>query len=71
MVNPAQLVKNGITAIRTTFPAADIPGILLSYLDGIHMTFILGVALAGVSVIPALFAPWRNIDAAAALSGGA
>jgi len=69
-VNAAQVVATGATNIRTTFPPEALTGILLSYVDGLHVSFAIGIASAGLSLLPALAAKWRRIDAKAALGGG-
>ncbi|KAI9852710.1 MAG: hypothetical protein M1838_005905 [Thelocarpon superellum] len=69
-VDAAKVVATGATNIRGNFPADTINGILLSYLDGLHISFAIGIALAGGSLIAAFFAPWRKIDAMKAMGGG-
>ncbi|MCJ1486454.1 hypothetical protein MMC06_006631 [Schaereria dolodes] len=68
-VSSAQVVATGASQFRSTFSAAQIPGILVGYLDGLRVVFALSVALAGISVLVALFAPWQRINAMAALGG--
>lgn len=60
-LNPASVVAIGATQIRTSFLASDLPGILLAYMDGLKVGFILAIALAGCSVIVGFFTPWTNI----------
>ena len=66
-VNAAEVVATGATLIRSTFSAADVPGILLSYVDGLRVAFAIGIALGGLSLFPALFSEWRKIDAKKAM----
>jgi len=56
--SPAQVLAVGATQIRVSFAKEDIPGILLSYLDGLHVAFALAIALSVVSFLAAFFAPW-------------
>ncbi|KAL8760860.1 MAG: hypothetical protein Q9184_002970 [Pyrenodesmia sp. 2 TL-2023] len=62
-VSPATVVTTGATSLREAFSAEQLPGIIASYLSGIHLTFILATVLIGISLIAAALAPWRKIDA--------
>jgi len=68
-INPAQVIVTGATEIRNVFPAKDVPGILLSYLAGLHGVFAMTIALAGLTVVVAGFAPWRRINLSAVMGG--
>ena len=61
-VDPRKLILTGATDIRTSFSRAEVSGILLSYLDGLHLVFALTIGLAGLSFIPGLIAPGGRID---------
>ena len=60
-VEPSLVVSTGATQLRSVFSAADIPGILIAYMDGIKLTFVLAIALAGITLPIALFAKWTNV----------
>ena len=60
-VSPALVVATGATELRNVFSAEQIPGIVRAYMDGLKLTFILAVALVGVTVPIAVFAKWRNV----------
>ena len=60
-VSPALVVATGATELRDVFSAAELPGIVQAYMDGLKLTFVLSVALAGVTVPIALVAKWRSI----------
>ena len=60
-VSPAAVLAAGATQLRSTFAAEDIPGILRAYMDGLHVTFYLAIALAGMSVVIACLTEWRNV----------
>ncbi|KAI9871644.1 MAG: hypothetical protein M1830_002659 [Pleopsidium flavum] len=60
-VDSAMVVATGATGLRNVFTAAELPGILLSYMDGLKVTFALATALAGIAVPVSLFSEWRNI----------
>ncbi|MCJ1243670.1 hypothetical protein MMC30_000867 [Trapelia coarctata] len=68
-INPARIIATGATEIRNVFPAKDVHGILMSYLAGLHVVFAMAVALAGLTLVVAAFAPWRRINASAAMGG--
>ncbi|KAL8689624.1 MAG: hypothetical protein Q9218_004750 [Villophora microphyllina] len=61
-VDPAQVVATGATALRDTFSPEQLPGIIASYLSGIHLAFALAIGLIGFSLLAALAAPWRKLD---------
>jgi hypothetical protein len=61
-VDPHKVLQTGATQIWTAFPSAAIPGILHSYLDGLHLVFILAIALGGASFIAGLFASNSKLD---------
>ncbi|KAI4112949.1 MAG: hypothetical protein LQ345_005982 [Seirophora villosa] len=69
-VDPAQVVLTGATSLRQVFSAQQLPGIIASYLSGIHLTFAIATGLIGASLFAAVLAPWRKIDASKA-SGAA
>ncbi|KAI4171620.1 MAG: hypothetical protein LQ343_004098 [Gyalolechia ehrenbergii] len=62
-VSPATVVATGASSLREAFSADQLPGIIASYLSGVRLTFILATGLTGFSLVAALFAPWRKIDA--------
>jgi hypothetical protein len=57
-VSPAEVLAVGATQIRASFAKEDILGIILSYLDGLHVVFALAIALSVISFFAAIFAPW-------------
>ncbi|KAI4250987.1 MAG: hypothetical protein LQ352_005138 [Teloschistes flavicans] len=65
-VSPAQVVQTGATSLRDTFSSEQLPGIIASYLSGIHLAFALAIGLIGFSFLAALVAPWRKIGVAKA-----
>ncbi|MCJ1377897.1 hypothetical protein MMC17_000993 [Xylographa soralifera] len=70
-LNPQAVVAAGAGAIQSTFSADLVPGIVASYLTGLHVSFALTIALAGVSLLVAFFSPWQRINVMAALTAGA
>ncbi|KAL8775751.1 MAG: hypothetical protein Q9203_003776 [Teloschistes exilis] len=63
-ISPAKVVATGATSLRDTFTPEQLPGIIASYLSGIHLAFALAVGLIGFSLLAALAAPWRKIGVA-------
>jgi MFS transporter, DHA2 family, glioxin efflux transporter len=61
-VNAAKVLATGAADIRDVFAQDNIYGILISYLDGLHAVFALAIALSGLSLVVAIFAPWRRIN---------
>jgi hypothetical protein len=61
-VSPAKVLATGATEIRTAFAKGDLHGILLSYLDGLHVAFALAITISGISLAVAVFAPWRRVN---------
>ncbi|KAL2056622.1 hypothetical protein ABVK25_003016 [Lepraria finkii] len=60
-VSPSLVVATGATELRGVFSDADLPGILVAYMDGLKISFALAIALAGVTLPIALLAKWRNV----------
>lgn len=50
-VDPAKLIATGVSEIREAFPADQIPGILLAYMDGLRIPFAIATATAGAACI--------------------
>ncbi len=60
-VSPSLVLATGATELRAVFSAEELPGIVHAYMDGLKLTFVLAVALAGVTLPVALFAKWQNV----------
>jgi len=59
-LNPQQVIATGATELRRVFPD-QITGILEAYMDGLKLTFLLCIVLAGVSVIVSAFPKWVSL----------
>jgi MFS transporter, DHA2 family, glioxin efflux transporter len=70
-VNPHMVVATGATELRKVFEAADIPGILEAYMQGLKVTFALCIALAGISTVIAFASEWRRLHGHGAGHGAA
>ncbi|KAL8871193.1 MAG: hypothetical protein Q9174_002926 [Haloplaca sp. 1 TL-2023] len=69
-VNPTEVVMTGATELRDVFSGDQLTGIIVSYLSGIHLALAIATGLVGGSLLIAILAPWRKIDASKA-SGAA
>ncbi|KAK7050321.1 major facilitator transporter-like protein [Favolaschia claudopus] len=52
---PAALVRNAPTAIYTNLPAELVPGVVKAYIESLKMVYILGIPVAGLSMIATVF----------------
>lgn len=60
-VDIALVVATGASELRKTFDAKDITGILDAYMDGLKLSFLLCIVLAGVGMIVSMFMKWVNL----------
>jgi hypothetical protein len=60
-VSPALVVATGATDLRKVFTAAQLPGILQAYMDGLKVAFILAIALGGFCCIISFFPKWKSL----------
>ncbi|KAI9695776.1 MAG: hypothetical protein M1820_008448 [Bogoriella megaspora] len=66
-VNPGMIVATGATDIRKVFPPEIVPEIIVSYMQALKSTYILAIAMAGMSAVVAFavcFFDWRTIKGA-------
>ncbi|KAF7378123.1 Major facilitator transporter-like protein [Mycena sanguinolenta] len=52
---PASIARNSPTAIYTDLPAVLIPGIVKAYIESLRVVYLIGVPVAGLSILAALF----------------
>jgi hypothetical protein len=50
-VDVVKLIATGVSEIRSVFPAEQIPGILLAYMDGLQISFAIAAATAGAACL--------------------
>lgn len=50
-VDPAKVIATGVSEIRDVFPAEQVHGILLAYVDGLQIPFAIATATAGSACI--------------------
>lgn len=68
-VSATKLIATGATDIRNVFSADQIPGVLNSYLSGLHAAFALTIVSAGLATIAGVFSKWRTIKVNSANGG--
>ena len=61
-VDPATVIATGATQIRTVFPAAQVPGILVAYIAAIKAAFALSIGASGVAFVFSLFNRWKRLS---------
>jgi hypothetical protein len=66
-LNPHEVLQTGATDVWTRFSNAVIPVILQSYLEGLHLVFILAIALGGISFVVGLSATGGKLEISHAL----
>ncbi|KGO77802.1 Major facilitator superfamily domain, general substrate transporter [Penicillium italicum] len=70
-VDPALILKTGATGLRAVVNKADLPGVLHAYNDALTQTFIVGAAVASLSIIGALWVEWKSVKGKNVATGGA
>jgi hypothetical protein len=70
-VDPAVVVLTGVTEIRATFPAAQVPGIVLAYMDGLKVAYALSIGCGCVAVLICAVAKWKNLKGKVVAGGAA
>ncbi|KAI0191321.1 putative efflux pump antibiotic resistance protein [Astrocystis sublimbata] len=63
-VDPHQVIGVGATEIRSTFPADQISGIILAYMDGITIALTIALATVAFSVLLSVLSPWKRLKSA-------
>src|ERR1700712_4442639 len=61
-IDPKEVVGLGATQFRDALPSTAIPGVVLSYMQSLHIVFALATALAGVATLVSLLARWEKIQ---------
>lgn len=60
-VGAGKVIATGATEIRNAFSADQIPGVLNSYLSGLHAAFALAIVAAGLATIAGFLSEWKTI----------
>ncbi|RYP24792.1 hypothetical protein DL765_000338 [Monosporascus sp. GIB2] len=61
-LDPLLVVGTGATDIRRVFPARQIPGILVAYVNGTKAAFAIAVGAAALAFIVTLFSSWERLN---------
>ncbi|KAJ8113440.1 hypothetical protein OPT61_g4434 [Boeremia exigua] len=70
-IDPAVVVSTGATDLRKVFAEDQIPGILMAYMEGLKISFAIGIVSSGIAfVIIVLFQRWNRLDIVAIAGGG-
>jgi hypothetical protein len=67
---PAAIARDSPTTLHTVLPAALIPGVVRAYIESLRIVFVLGVPVAGLSLVAALFVQNIKIVKAAVVPSG-
>lgn len=70
-VDPSAIVMTGATELRTVFPEDQVEGILVAYMAGVKLAFIIAIAASGTAMIGSLFGGWKRLNRDAAKGAGA
>ncbi|KAF3030551.1 hypothetical protein E8E15_007924 [Penicillium rubens] len=70
-VDSALILNTGATGLHSVVDKADLPGVLLAYNDALTQTFIVGAAVASISIIGALCVEWKSVKGKNIAAGGA
>lgn len=71
-VDPLLVVGTGASDLRRVFSQAQIPGILVAYMEGLKTSFAIGIASSGIAfMIIVVFQRWNRLNTAAIANGGA
>jgi hypothetical protein len=60
-VSSLLVITTGASELHRVFSPADLPGVLVSYMDGLKVTFLIGIVLAAVSVVISVFPKWESL----------
>jgi hypothetical protein len=60
-VDPKVVISTGASELSKVFSQADLPGVLAAYMDGLKLTFLICIVLAGASVVVSVFTKWESL----------
>ena len=70
-VNPFSVIVIGATELRTVFRGPELAGVIDAFMDGIQVSFVVAIALAGLAVGAGFVVPWVSVKGKAEVGGGA
>ena len=60
-VDPEVVINAGAAYLRKAVTAAQLPGVLLAYMDGLKQAFIISIACGAIATICACFVEWKSV----------
>ncbi|QYT01836.1 MFS domain-containing protein [Trichoderma simmonsii] len=61
-VSPLLVLATGASDLRSVFSADELPGVILSYMDGLKAAFAVSVGLVGTAFLVSFIVPWKKIN---------
>lgn len=58
---PILVIGTGAADLRTVFPPEILPGIVLSYLEGLRTSFAVSIGFSRISFLAVAFLPWGRL----------
>ncbi|KZT52961.1 MFS general substrate transporter [Calocera cornea HHB12733] len=65
-VEPGRVIATGASALHDAFTAAELPGVLSAYMDGLKAAYALGLAALGGAALLSAGMEWRTLEPARA-----
>jgi hypothetical protein len=60
-IDPLHVITVGATGLRQAFTESELPGIVLSYMGALRITYCLAIASTGLATLIAVFSSWKSI----------
>ncbi|KAE9377137.1 MFS general substrate transporter [Stipitochalara longipes BDJ] len=60
-VSPEVVINAGAAYLRKVITPAQLPGVLLAYMDGLKQAFIISIACGAIATICACFVEWKSV----------
>ena len=70
-LDPSVVVSTGVTQIRASFAPDEVAGIILSYMDGLKVSYAIAIAAAGVATLISGLCKWTNLKGKIQMGGAA
>ncbi|CAH0051604.1 unnamed protein product [Clonostachys solani] len=70
-VDVGTVIATGATEIRHAFPADQVPGIVIAYMEGLRVTFAIAATAVGLAFVVSFFSSWKRLKLNANATGGA
>jgi hypothetical protein len=59
-VDPQVVISAGAAYLRKVISAAQLPGVLVAYMDGLKQAFVISIACGAIGTICACFVEWKS-----------